>query len=109
MTSQPMSASFNVANGSAPSPANSITVTPASGPDVFMRGSIYEVTERALVVGGTGPTGVWIVHGLVERGWDVTILHRGAHERAETPPSVRHLHHDPYNEADLRTALVGQT
>ena len=67
------------------------------------------VTERALVVGGTGPTGVWIVQGLVERGWDVTILHRGAHERAETPPSVRHLHHDPYDEADLRTALAGQT
>ena len=67
------------------------------------------VTERALVVGGTGPTGIWIVQGLVERGWDVTILHRGAHERAETPPSVRHLHHDPYDEADLRTALAGQT
>lgn len=74
-----------------------------------MQGSIYEVTERALVVGGTGPTGIWIVHGLVERGWDVTILHRGVHERAETPPSVRHLHHDPYDEADLRAALEGQT
>lgn len=65
--------------------------------------------ERALVIGGTGPTGIWIVHGLVERGWDVTILHRGAHERAETPASVTHLHHDPYDDTDLRHALDGQS
>jgi nucleoside-diphosphate-sugar epimerase len=64
---------------------------------------------RALVVGGTGPTGIWIVHGLVARGWDVTILHRGTHERAETPPQVEHLHHDPYDEADLAAALEGRT
>ena len=63
----------------------------------------------ALVIGGTGPTGIWIVHGLVARGWDVTILHRGAHERAETPASVTHLHHDPYDEAELRHALDGQS
>ena len=36
--------------------------------------------ERVLVVGGTGPTGVPIVKGLLARGHDVTILHRGAHE-----------------------------
>jgi len=67
------------------------------------------VAPHALVVGGTGPTGIWIVHGLVTRGYDVTILHRGAHERAETPASVTHLHHDPYDEADLATALTGRT
>lgn len=65
--------------------------------------------EHALVVGGTGPTGIWIVNGLVERGWEVTILHRGQHERPETPASVRHLHHDPYDEADLRRALDGSS
>ena len=64
---------------------------------------------RALVVGGTGPTGIWIVHGLVERGVDVTILHRGQHERAETPDRVRHLHHDPYDERDLAAALDDRT
>ncbi len=33
----------------------------------------------ALVVGGTGPTGVPIVNGLLARGHDVTIFHTGAH------------------------------
>jgi nucleoside-diphosphate-sugar epimerase len=63
------------------------------------------MAERVLVVGGTGPTGIPLVTGLVERGYDVTILHRGLHERAETPSAVRHLHHDPYADEDLRTAL----
>ena len=64
---------------------------------------------RALVIGGTGPTGIWIVQGLVDRGWDVTILHRGTHERPETPAEVEHLHHDPYDADDLRRALEGRT
>jgi nucleoside-diphosphate-sugar epimerase len=63
----------------------------------------------ALVVGGTGPTGIWIVHGLVARGYDVTILHRGTHERAETPATVEHLHADPYDETSTRAALEGRT
>jgi nucleoside-diphosphate-sugar epimerase len=66
------------------------------------------VAERALVIGGTGPTGIPIVQGLVDRGYRVAILHRGAHERAETPPSVEHLHHDPYDAAELARALEGQ-
>lgn len=65
-------------------------------------------SERALVIGGTGPTGIPIVRGLIERGYDVTILHRGTHERAETPPEVRHLHHDPYDAGDLPAVLAGQ-
>lgn len=65
--------------------------------------------ERVLVIGGTGPTGIPIVAGLVARGHDVTILHRGLHERAETPASVTHLHHDPYDADDLRVALDGRT
>ncbi len=32
---------------------------------------------RALVIGGTGPTGIPLVRGLVDRGFDVTIVHRG--------------------------------
>jgi nucleoside-diphosphate-sugar epimerase len=64
---------------------------------------------RVLVIGGTGPTGIPIVQGLVDRGWDVTILHRGTHERAETPSVVAHLHHDPYDADDLRRALEGRT
>jgi nucleoside-diphosphate-sugar epimerase len=57
-------------------------------------------------VGGTGPTGVWIVRGLLERGWEVTILHRGAHERDETPAQVQHLHADPYDAAELGPVLA---
>jgi nucleoside-diphosphate-sugar epimerase len=65
--------------------------------------------ERVLVIGGTGPTGIPIVNGLVALGHDVTILHRGQHERAETPTSVQHLHHDPYDDAELQRALDGTT
>jgi len=67
------------------------------------------MAQRVLVIGGTGPTGIPIVRGLVARGHDVAILHRGQHERSETPPTVRHLHHDPYDEDDLRRALDGAT
>jgi len=57
---------------------------------------------RALVIGGTGPTGIPFVRGLVERGIDVTIVHRGLHERSETPAPVAHIHTDPYDDAALR-------
>ena len=63
--------------------------------------------STALVIGGTGPTGIHLVRGLVERGYDVTILHRGTHERPETPAEVRHLHADPYDAGSLSAALVG--
>jgi nucleoside-diphosphate-sugar epimerase len=59
----------------------------------------------ALVIGGTGPTGIPLVRGLVERGITVTIMHRGLHERAETPAEVAHLHADPYDEDALRATL----
>lgn len=64
---------------------------------------------QVLVVGGTGPTGIPIVRGLVDRGHDVTILHRGLHERPETPPEVTHLHADPYDESSLADALGDRT
>jgi len=66
-------------------------------------------TGSALVVGGTGPTGIWVVDGLVDRGWRVTILHRGLHEATETPSQVEHLHADPYDEDSVRDALGGRT
>jgi nucleoside-diphosphate-sugar epimerase len=60
---------------------------------------------RALVIGGTGPTGLPLVRGLVERDIDVTILHRGYHEHDETPLVVKHVHADPYDEDQLAPAL----
>ena len=62
-----------------------------------------------LVIGGTGPTGLPLVRGLVERGAAVTILHRGLHERAETPGTVRHVHADPYDEAAIESAAAERT
>jgi nucleoside-diphosphate-sugar epimerase len=56
---------------------------------------------RALVIGGTGPTGHYIVNGLIARGYRVEILHRGTHELAEIPPEVLHHHLDPYDPAVL--------
>jgi nucleoside-diphosphate-sugar epimerase len=64
--------------------------------------------ERALVVGGTGPTGPHIVQGLCARGFRVAMLHRGDHELAETPPEVEHLHADPYSGEALAQALSGR-
>jgi nucleoside-diphosphate-sugar epimerase len=61
------------------------------------------------MIGGTGPSGIPIVRRLVARGHDVTILHRGTHERPETPPDLHHIHADPYDEGSLTEALEGSS
>ena len=61
---------------------------------------------RVLVVGGTGPSGPYVVQGLLDRGHDVTILHRGVHEPAGLP-DVPHIHADPHFEDPLREAVAG--
>ncbi len=61
------------------------------------------------MIGGTGPTGVPIVRGLVDRGFAVTIMHRGEHETDDTPAVVEHLHRDPYDDDQLRDALASST
>jgi nucleoside-diphosphate-sugar epimerase len=60
---------------------------------------------KALVIGGTGPTGPYIVEGLLRREYEVTIYHRGTHE-FEIPPSVKHIHGDPFS-SDLERDLGG--
>ncbi len=47
---------------------------------------------RVLLIGGTGFLGPDVVRFLTEAGHDVTILHRGEHEREVGP--VRHVHGD---------------
>ena len=37
----------------------------------------------------------------------MTLLHRGTHERPETPPDLAHIHADPYDELSLGEALAG--
>lgn len=66
------------------------------------------VDMRALVVGGTGPTGPHLLDGLLERGYDVTILHRGVHEPPDLP-DVRHLHADPHFRETIDEAVGDQT
>lgn len=63
---------------------------------------------QALVIGGTGPTGPFIVNGLRERGYAVTILHTGRHEVPEIPQDVVHIHTDPYDADALAVALEGR-
>jgi nucleoside-diphosphate-sugar epimerase len=62
---------------------------------------------RALVVGGSGPTGPHVLAGLLERGYDVAMLHRGVHEPSDLPP-VRHIHADPHFVDSLESALAGE-
>jgi nucleoside-diphosphate-sugar epimerase len=64
------------------------------------------VTGRALVVGGTGPTGPYLVSGLRDRGYETAILHRGLHETGEVPAEVEHIHADPYDGDALDAALA---
>jgi nucleoside-diphosphate-sugar epimerase len=62
---------------------------------------------HTLVIGGTGPSGGGIVHGLLERGHRMSILHTGLHE-AELPAEVEHIHTDPHFKEPLAEAVVGR-
>ncbi len=64
---------------------------------------------KTLVIGGTGPTGHFVVNGLLRRGHTVTILHTGRHEVAEIPANVEHIHTDPFDGDALQAALAGRT
>ena len=64
---------------------------------------------RALVVGGTGPTGPFIVNGLLERGFEVSIFHRGTHEIPEIPDHVEHIHGDPHFRETIDEAIGKRT
>jgi nucleoside-diphosphate-sugar epimerase len=59
---------------------------------------------KALVIGGSGPTGPHVLTGLLDRGYDVTMLHRGVHEPPDLP-DVRHVHADPHFAEPLLAAI----
>lgn len=65
--------------------------------------------QTVLVIGGTGPTGPYVVNGLIERGYRVSILHTGRHESDEIPPEVEHIHTDPFDAEATAAALDGRT
>jgi len=60
--------------------------------------------DRALVVGGTGPTGVPIVNGLLALGYSVSIFHTGAHQ-ASFDGAVEELLGNPRDPDSARRAL----
>ena len=62
---------------------------------------------KALVIGGTGPSGPFVVNGLLDRGYDVTILHGGQHE-VEFKQPIEHIHTDPHFAETLAPALYGR-
>jgi nucleoside-diphosphate-sugar epimerase len=61
------------------------------------------------VIGGTGPTGPFVVEGLHARGYEVTILHGGQHEVEFAVPDIRHIHVDPHFEETLREGIGDET
>ncbi|RPI40192.1 MAG: NAD-dependent epimerase/dehydratase family protein, partial [Betaproteobacteria bacterium] len=63
---------------------------------------------KALVIGGTGPSGPHTVNGLLERGYEVTVLHGGQHEVDFMQP-VEHIHTDPHFDETLAPALEGRS
>jgi nucleoside-diphosphate-sugar epimerase len=63
---------------------------------------------KALVVGGTGPSGPFVLRGLLDRGYEVTILHRGTHE-IDLPSEIKHLHGDPHFVETLNETLGSHT
>ncbi|MDG2111932.1 MAG: hypothetical protein P8N02_04890 [Actinomycetota bacterium] len=60
---------------------------------------------KALVIGGTGPTGPGVVNGLIEKGYETSILHTGRHEVDTIPESVEHIHTNPFRIAEVGEAL----
>lgn len=60
---------------------------------------------RALVVGGTGPSGVPIVEGLIARGYHVTLYHRGLHPVDFSAP-VQRIIGDPFSQAAIVSDLA---
>ena len=63
---------------------------------------------RALVIGGTGPSGPFTVNGLLKRGYEVTVLHGGQHE-VEFDQPLEHIHTDPHFAETLEPALNGRS
>jgi len=64
---------------------------------------------KALIIGGTGPTGPHIIGGLIDRGYDVVMLNRGSRDSNAIPPSVERVVGDPHFTESLEAALGART
>lgn len=65
--------------------------------------------QRALVIGGTGPTGPSLVNGLRAKDFETAILHTGRHEVDTIPPDVEHIHTNPFKIDELAAAVGDRT
>ncbi|MGK0173324.1 MAG: nucleoside-diphosphate-sugar epimerase [Gammaproteobacteria bacterium] len=65
---------------------------------------------KALVIGGTGPTGPYIIQGLLDRGYAVSVLNRGSREIHEVDEArIERLTADPHFAETLAPVLEGRT
>lgn len=64
--------------------------------------------KKALLIGGTGPTGPHVANGLVQRGYELTLLNRGLHSAPGLPPHTL-LKADPHFRETLDDALAGHS
>jgi nucleoside-diphosphate-sugar epimerase len=65
------------------------------------------VSRRALVVGGTGPTGVHIVRFLAEAGFATSLFTSGKHDRgANLPGDIERLYGDARSAEDIRACVA---
>lgn len=63
--------------------------------------------KTALLVGGTAATGIAIAAELRERGYQVTIYHRGEHE-VPALDDLEHIHGDPHHAQTIDHDLQGR-
>ena len=64
---------------------------------------------KALIIGGTGPTGPHIIRGLLDRGYAVTMLNRGSRDSDAIPAEVERLIGDPHFPDTLAAVLDGRS
>ena len=64
---------------------------------------------KALVIGGTGPTGPHLINGLLERGYQVSMLNRGSRDSSRIPAEVERIVADPHFAETLAEQLHGRT
>lgn len=64
---------------------------------------------KALIIGGTGPTGPHIIGGLLDRGYEVAMLNRGSRDSDAIPPNVERIVGDPHFAEPLEEALGERT
>jgi nucleoside-diphosphate-sugar epimerase len=65
------------------------------------------MTATALVIGGSGPTGPYVVEGLRVRGYKVSVINRGVHPYP-WPDDVERIVGDPHFAEPFENALEGR-